>query len=178
MRFPALLLALAVLAGCSTGRTNTDNNLRGELRLAASALSPDQTIVENAMTQPELSSLVAALRRADLVDALSGPGPYTVFAPINEAFSDMDLGSANPETLGQTLQYHVVEGDISAADLVDGETLVTLTGDEIIVGTVTAGDPMLMVNDADIVYPDIVSSNGRVHLINLVLDPTRGGLAR
>ena len=177
LSFLAVLLAVAV-AGCSTGATNTNNDLRGDLRLDAGALSPNATIVENAMTQPELSTLVAAIQRADLAGALSGDGPFTVFAPIDPAWEGMDLADADPEDLAATLQYHVVSGDVASTQLSDGLTLETLSGAELTVSTESVNDPMLMVDDADIVYPDIEASNGRIHLINLVLDPTRGGLAR
>ncbi|WP_095511757.1 fasciclin domain-containing protein [Rubrivirga marina] len=175
-RLSFLLLALAV-AGCSTGQMNTDNDLQGDLRLNAGALSADQTIVENAMTQPELSTLVAAVQRADLVSALNGPGPYTVFAPIDPAWT-MDLGEIDDDQLADVLTYHVVEGDYRSTELTDGMTLETLNGEELTIQTLQNRDPMMKVDDADIVYADIESSNGRVHLINLVLDPTRGSGAQ
>lgn len=172
------LLLLVGLVGCSTGRMNTDTDLNAELRLNAAGLSADQTIVENAMTQPELSTLVAAVQRADLAGALSGPGPYTVFAPINQAFDGMDVSMMRPDQLRDVLTYHVVEGDLSAAELTDGMALVSLEGQELTIQRLQAGDPMTKVQDADIIYPDIEASNGRIHLINLVLDPTRGGTAQ
>ena len=168
-----LLLALAVV-GCSTGQMNTDASLTGDLRLNADALSESQTIVENAMTQPELSTLVAAVQQADLVGALNGPGPYTVFAPINAGWEN-DLSEIDDDDLAGILQYHVVEGDISSSELMDGMTLEALDGGLLTIQTLENRDPMMKVEDADIIYPDIVSSNGRVHLINLVLEPTPGG---
>ena len=176
-RLLSLALLVAVVAGCSTGRMN-EPSLTGQLRLDASMLSPNKTIVENAVGQPELSLLVAALQRADLVDALSGPGPFTVFAPINDAFEGMDVSMMDPEDLAAVLQYHVVSGDFEAGDLSDGTILEGLDGNNLTVSTRTTGDPMLMVDDADIVYADIEASNGTIHLINLVLDPTEGGMAR
>lgn len=171
-----LLLALAVV-GCSTGQMNTDASLSGDLRLNAGALSESQTIVENAMTQPELSTLVAAVQQADLVGALNGPGPFTVFAPINAGWEN-DLNEIDDEDLAGILQYHVVEGDISSSELMDGMTLEALDGGLLTIQTLENRDPMMKVEDADIIYPDIVSSNGRVHLINLVLEPTPGGGAQ
>ncbi|WP_412060307.1 fasciclin domain-containing protein [Rubrivirga sp. IMCC45206] len=175
-----LLLSLLVVAvaGCSTGRMNTDNTLNAELTLIPSALSPANTIVENAMGQPELSALVNAVVAADLADALSGPGPFTVFAPINAAFDGMDVSAIDADDLAATLQYHVVAGDYSAADLSDGMVLEALDGSELTIQTLVAGDPMMMVEDADIIYADIEASNGRIHLINLVLNPTPGGGAQ
>ncbi|WP_420456951.1 fasciclin domain-containing protein [Rubrivirga sp.] len=171
------LLLLVGLVGCSTGRTNTDNDLRGDLRLDAGALSANQTIVANAMTQPELSTLVAAVQRAGLVDALNGPGPFTVFAPINAAWTG-NVDAMSADDLRDVLQYHVVEGDFSASELTDGMNLVTLGGEDLTIQALQALDPMMKVDDADIVYADIEASNGRIHLINLVLDPTRGSGAQ
>jgi uncharacterized surface protein with fasciclin (FAS1) repeats len=177
MRRLSILVLALVVAGCSTGRMNTDNDLQGELRLNADALSPTQTVVENAMTQPELSTLVAAVQQADLVAALNGPGPYTVFAPINDGWVN-DPSEIGDDQLADVLTYHVVEGDYRSTELTDGMTLVTLNGEELTIQTLQNRDPMMKVDDADIVYADIESSNGRVHLINLVLDPTRGSGAQ
>lgn len=179
MRTTLFLTLLALVAvGCSTGRTNVDNDLAGTLVLEQSELSPNNTIVENAMGQPELEMLVAAVQRADLTGALSGDGPYTVFAPIDAAWEDMDLSAMDPDELANVLQYHVIEGDFESSQLSDGMTLEALDGNDLTISTRATGDPDFMVDDADIVYPDIESSNGTIHLINLVLDPTRGGLAR
>ena len=101
----------------------------GEVTLDESALSEMNTIPENAMTQDELSTLVALLQRANLVSALSGEGPYTVFAPINSAFEGIDASAMSMEELQETLKYHVVSGEYSADDLVDGSMLQTLNGD-------------------------------------------------
>ena len=174
-RLLSLCLLALTIVGCSTGRGNTDANLRGDLRLDPGALSASQTIVENAMTQPELSTLVTAVRQADLADELSGPGPFTVFAPINSAWTT-PLADIDRDDLAEILTYHVVEGDYSASELTDGMTLETLSGEELTIQALETGDPRMMVDDADIVYADIESSNGRVHLINLVLDPTRGSM--
>ena len=172
-----LLLVVALVAGCSTGRTNTDASIVGDLRLNASALSANKTVVENAMGQPELSTLVAAIQRAGLAETLSGMGPFTVFAPINEAWEN-DVSTMDRDDLREVLMYHVIEGDFSASELTDGMTVVTLGGEEATIQALQALDPMMMIDDADIIYADIESSNGRVHLINLVLDPTRGSGAQ
>lgn len=153
-------------------------SLTGDLRLEASMLSPNKNIVENAAGQPELSMLVAAIQRAGLADALSGPGPFTVFAPINAAWDGMDISMMNADDLADVLRYHVVEGDFTVARLSDGMILEGLDGSELTVSTRSTGDPMLMIDDADIIYPNIEAANGTIHLINLVLDPTEGGMAR
>ena len=172
-----LSLALAVtLTACSTGPMNSPD-ISGSVTLDAGALSPSNTIVENAMTQPELSTLVSALQRADLVSALSGDGPYTVFAPINQAFAGVDVASMSAEELAETLTYHVVEGDLAASSLTDGLTLPTLaSGENLTITLESGGDRTVQVDGASVIYPDIRSSNGRIHLINAVLDPLAQGV--
>ena len=148
------------------------------LSLDAGALDANATIVANAAGQPELSSLVGAVQRAGLVDALNGDGPFTVFAPINAAFEDIDAASLSIEELQSLLQYHVVAGRYMAGELVAGTRLETLGGAEISVSA-DAGDPLeLNVDDADIIYPNIEASNGVIHLINVVLTPEPGGQGR
>lgn len=177
IRLSLLSLLVVALAGCATNRA-PEASLTGELSLNASALSANATIVENAASQPELSTLVSLVQQADLVETLSGPGPFTVFAPVNAAFEGVDASGLTEEQLTSILTYHVVSGDVSAADLSDGMILETVEGGELIVSTGANLDPDLKVNDADIVYADIEASNGTIHLINLVLNPTRGGMAR
>ncbi len=176
MRHLLLLpLALAVvLAGCSTGPMNSPD-ISGSVALNTGALSPNATIVENAMTQPELSTLVSALQQADLAGALGGDGPYTVFAPINSAFDGVDVAGMSAEELAETLKYHVVEGDLPAASLTDGLTLPTLQGEAVTISLESGGDRTVQVDGAYVIYPDIRASNGRIHLINAVLTPTAQG---
>lgn len=130
------------------------------------------TVVELAVATPELSTLVTAVVAAELDEALSGEGPFTVFAPVNSAFAALDeaqlerlLAEDNRELLQKVLTYHVVEGEVMAGDLVDGAQVTTLQG-----GTLTidlSGEPR--VNGARIITTDIVGSNGVVHLIDGVL---------
>lgn len=167
-----LLLSVAVL-GCSTGPMNNPDT---GVRINTGALSADATIVANAQAQPELSRLVAALQRAGLVNALSGDGPYTVFAPINAAFDRADAGAMSPEDLAATLRYHVVEGDVPASSLVDGMQVGTLHGEEITVTVRETGERTIQVDDADVIYADIEASNGRIHIINRVLTPLAQGV--
>ena len=177
-RLLSLALLLAVSAGCATSGTTADASLTGNLRLDAAALDANATIAENAMGQPELSTLVSAIQRLDLGGTLSGPGPFTVFAPINDAFDGVDLSSLSDQQLRDIVTYHVVPGDFSAADLSNGMTLETVNGNNLTISTETALDADLKVDDADIIYPNIEASNGTIHLINLVLNPIPGGTAR
>lgn len=177
-RLVSLLLVALLAVGCSTGRMNTDNSMTGDITLDADALSVMNTIPENAMTQDELSTLVSLLKQAELVGALSGDGPFTVFAPINDAFGGVDASSMSTTDLQNTLTYHVVPGEYTLDDLSDGMELQTLAGENLTITTTQALDPDLKVDDADIIYTDIEASNGVIHLVNLVLNPTPGGQRR
>lgn len=131
-------------------------------------------IVVVAQDTPQLSTLVRAVTAADLAETLQGEGPYTVFAPTNEAFralgSDLDalLEPARKNDLSDVLLYHVVEGDLKAADLQDGETLETVQGGTL---TVSAEGDQVKVNDATVVQADVPAANGTVHVIDGVLTP-------
>ncbi len=133
----------------------------------------DQTILEIAQENPQLSQLVAALEAAGLTDALQQAGPLTVFAPNDEAFgklnqSDLTALLADPTQLGDILQYHVVEGSFPSSDLTDGESLTTLQGSDL---PVTIDGSTVMVGDATVVQADIQAGNGVIHVIDTVLQP-------
>jgi uncharacterized surface protein with fasciclin (FAS1) repeats len=133
------------------------------------------TIVEIAVGNPDFSTLVAALQAADLVDALSGDGPFTVFAPTNDAFAqlppgtlDMLLLPENKEKLAAILTYHVVPGKVMAADVVTVTEAKSLQGDTI---AVSVADGAVMVDGANVVATDIEASNGVIHVIDAVIMP-------
>ncbi|AQS53608.1 Cell surface lipoprotein MPT83 [Jeotgalibaca dankookensis] len=135
----------------------------------------EEDIVAIAQGNPDFSILVSALQEADLVETLQGDGPFTVFAPTNAAFEQllMDLDITAEELLAQpdlanVLTYHVVSGDIMAADLTDGMEAETVNGEELMFDL--SGDPM--VNDAMITTTDLEATNGVVHVIDKVLVPS------
>jgi transforming growth factor-beta-induced protein len=132
----------------------------------------DRTIVELAQDTPSLSTLVQALQAADLVSTLNGAGPFTVFAPVNDAFADLPAGvldalldEDNEAILQKVLTYHVVPGRILAGDLVDGQTVTTVEGSQLTIDL----DGGASVNGVAITGTDILASNGVVHLIGGVL---------
>src|SRR6202161_3704264 len=101
---------------------------------------PTKNIIQNAVNSKDHTTLVAAVKAAGLVDTLSGPGPFTVFAPTNEAFAKLPAGTVdtllkpeNKATLTTILTYHVVPGRLTAADLSDGQKLTTVEGDTLTV---------------------------------------------
>src|ERR1700735_4075249 len=149
---------------------------------------PSKNIIQNAVNSKDHTTLVAAVKAAGLVDTLSGAGPFTVFAPTNEAFAKLPartgdhlLKPANKATLTKVLTYHVVPGRLSAASLMkavkDGEgqaKLKTVSGDWLIVKQ--AGPGKLSVTDAKgdvamVTIGDVMQSNGVIHVIDTVLLP-------
>ncbi len=144
--------------------------------LATSAFGAAHTmdIVATATEAGNFSTLIAAVEAAGLAETLSGEGPFTVFAPTDEAFAALPEGIVealtmpeNQETLTQILQHHVVDGMVMSTDLEDGMEAETMNGPV----TVSLGGDMPMVGDANIVTPDVEASNGVIHAIDAVLLP-------
>ena len=138
---------------------------------------PSKNIVENAAGSADHTTLVAAVKAADLAGTLSGAGPFTVFAPTNEAFNKLPAGTVDnllkPEMkkdLTGVLTYHVVAGAVKAADLKDGQKIKTLNGGEL---TVAIKDGKVSINGANVTIADVVSSNGVTHVIDGVLLPKK-----
>ena len=136
------------------------------------------TVVDIIVNSPAHNVLEAAVVAADLVDALSGEGPFTVFAPTDDAFAALPEGLiddllADPTgTLTDILTYHVVAGTAAlSTDLSDGQTIATLQGEEV---TISIDGMMVMVNDANVVIADLQADNGVVHVIDVVLSLPSG----
>lgn len=132
------------------------------------------TIVDVAVDNGSFTTLVAAVQAADLVDTLSGDGPFTVFAPTDEAFAALPEGlldalllPENVEVLTQILTYHVVSGAVFAADVATGD-VATVEGSTIALEVVDGG---VTVNGANVVTADVEASNGVIHVIDQVIVP-------
>merc|ERR1712166_1182229 len=171
------------------GDTQHANMLQKTLLLCALAvayatatplLSTGKNIVELAIATPDFSTLVTALKAGALVDTLSGKGPFTVFAPTNEAFAKLPaatlthlLDPANVKELDALLEYHVVSGAAAfVKDLKDGETIKTVEGDDVSIRVNPYGpdEPAVVINiGSTVVYADIAASNGVIHGIDTVL---------
>lgn len=191
----AASLAFA-LAACSDDNETMDNITEGTTATQTSEMdSADtttetetdgeeangNTIVDAAMGNPDFSTLVEALQAADLVETLQNDGPYTVFAPTNEAFAALPEGTldellADPSgDLTEILTYHVIPGEVMAADVMemDGETVETLQGEML---TIQIDGDAVWLMDADgntvqVTDPDMTASNGVIHAIDGVLMP-------
>ncbi len=145
-------------------------------------MTPDKDIVDNAAGSADHTTLVAAVKAAGLVETLKSAGPFTVFAPTNEAFKKLPEGTVEklvqPEMrdkLSAILTYHVVSGRLTAADLKDGQVLTTVEGETL---KVTKKGNMVMLTDANggmatVTIPNVMSSNGVTHVIDTVLMPTK-----
>jgi uncharacterized surface protein with fasciclin (FAS1) repeats len=139
---------------------------------------PTLDIVDNAMKASNVTTVVAAVKAAGLVDTLKGPGPFTVFAPTNDAFAKLPAGTVDsllkPDMkadLTSILTYHVVAGRYTAADLKDGMTLKTVNGATLKISNVNG---VVKINGAAMVQTaDVISSNGVTHVIDTVLMPPK-----
>jgi uncharacterized surface protein with fasciclin (FAS1) repeats len=137
--------------------------------------SDEKTIVETAIGAEKFSTLVTALKAAGLVDTLQGKGPFTVFAPTDEAFAEIPEETLaallkDKAALTEILTYHVVSGKVMAADVVKLDSAKTVQGDEV---EIEVKDGNVMVNQANVVTTDIVCSNGVIHVIDAVIMPPK-----
>ena len=176
-------ITLAVAAALAIGAPALAKNPM----VGGAAMYPTKTIVENAVNSKDHTTLVAAVKAAGLVETLSGPGPFTVFAPTNAAFAKLPAGTVetlvkpeNKATLTSILTYHVVPGRITAADIAakakaGGGTAsyATVNG-----GTLTfrkAGNGWAITDakggTANVTIANVIQSNGVIHVIDTVLMP-------
>jgi uncharacterized surface protein with fasciclin (FAS1) repeats len=179
--FVAALAAITLTLSAASVLAQKDPEVGG------AAMFPSKNIIENAVNSPDHTTLVAAVKAAGLVDTLSGPGPFTVFAPTNEAFAKLPAGTVdtllkpeNKDQLVKILTYHVVAGRVSSKELIKmikkggGKAeLKTVSG-----GTITASLNMgkVMLTDekggmATVTIADVFQSNGVIHVIDAVLLP-------
>ncbi|MCI2400007.1 fasciclin domain-containing protein [Aliiroseovarius subalbicans] len=132
-------------------------------------------IVDTAVGAGAFTTLVAAVQAAGLVDTLKGDGPFTVFAPTDDAFAALPAGTVedllkpeNKDTLTAILTYHVVAGKVMSGDLSNGMKAATVQGGEVTIMT----EGGVMVDGANVVTADIEASNGVIHVIDAVIMPT------
>ncbi len=139
------------------------------------AATSSKNILETAVAAGKFKTLAAAIQAAGLTDALNGSGPFTVFAPTDEAFAKLPAGTVesllkpeNKEKLQAILKYHVVAAKVMAKDAIAAKTADTLQGGSI---RITAENGHVKINDSKVVKADIVASNGVIHVIDAVLLP-------
>jgi uncharacterized surface protein with fasciclin (FAS1) repeats len=139
------------------------------------ARAGNQDIVDTAVGSGQFKTLATALQAADLVDTLKAPGPFTVFAPTDDAFAKLPAGTLenllkpeNKAKLVAILTYHVVPGAVDAAQVTKLHEAKTVNG---AMAKVSTRDGKVMINDATVVKADIVASNGVIHVIDMVMLP-------
>ena len=132
-----------------------------------------QDIVDTAVAAGSFTTLATALEAAGLVETLKGDGPFTVFAPTDDAFAKLPEGTveallADPEKLGAILTYHVVSGQVDASQVVTMTAAETVNGESL---AISVKDGLVQVGDASVVQADVMASNGVIHVIDSVLLP-------
>ena len=165
------VIAVVVIGGAFLVNNNKDESKKSDT--AKTQMMTSQNIVEVASSNPDFSTLVTAIKTAGLVETLSSEGPFTVFAPTNAAFDKLPAGTLDsllkdPAKLKAILTYHVVSGNVKAADVVKLSSATTVAGQDVAI-TVT-GDTV-KVNNAAVTKTDIEASNGTIHVIDTVLLP-------
>ena len=173
------IAALLFLSGCSSSSDEATAPTTSAAGPSESAMASEpaveeaMTIVKVAAANPDFETLVAAVTAADLVDTLSGEGPFTVFAPTDEAFDALPEGlldallvPENKDALTAILTYHVVSGEVMAADVTAGD-VPTVEGSTIAITT----DGGVKVNEANVTATDVDASNGVIHVIDAVMVP-------
>ena len=145
---------------------------------SANAQAAEMDIVDTAVTGGQFKTLAAALGAAELVDTLKGTGPFTVFAPTDEAFAKLPAGTVenllkpeNKDQLTSILTYHVVPGRVMAADVAKLKEAKTVNGKML---SIKMEGDAVMVNEAKVTATDIAASNGVIHVINTVILPPNG----
>ncbi|MEO8778875.1 MAG: fasciclin domain-containing protein [Rhodanobacter sp.] len=183
----SIALATAAVVPMAMAGQRGSMNMQKTVMVGGAAMYPSKNIVQNAMNSKDHTTLVAAVKAAGLVSTLEGAGPFTVFAPTNEAFAALPAGTVdtllkpeNKAELTRILTYHVVSGKYTAHDLAElakahgGKAMLkTVEGESI---TVAKDDGKWTVTDAkghvaDITIADVTQSNGEIFVINKVLMP-------
>ncbi len=182
-----MLATVAMISTTASAQMETTTTTEKTVMVGGAAMYPSKTIVENAVNSKEHTTLVAAVKAGELVETLSGVGPFTVFAPTNAAFEKLPAGTVetllkaeNKKMLQTVLTYHVVAGKLSAADIIakiktggGTATVTTVAGADL---TLTLKDNKVEITDASggkafVTIADVNQSNGVIHVIDGVLVP-------
>ena len=180
-----MLLFLGGVAACDNAANSADKNATVAQAPAPAggqeAVKDDESakdVVKIAVGSKDHTTLVAALKQADLVTSLSNAGPFTVFAPTNDAFNKLPAGTVDglmkddkKADLQNILQYHVTLSALKVENLVDGQTLGMVNGDNV---TVSVKDGKVTLNNSVHIVASVKASNGMVHVVDGVLLPSQG----
>jgi uncharacterized surface protein with fasciclin (FAS1) repeats len=185
MRKLNAVLGMCLMAFCTMGASA--QMMHKDPMVGGAEMYPSKNIIQNAVNSKDHTTLVAAVKAAGLVDTLSGPGPFTVFAPTNEAFAALPAGTVdnllkpeNKAMLTKILTYHVVAGRLTAKDIMQkikaggGKAMLTTVEGGTLTATMSGGKIMLTDEKggtAEVTIPNVYQSNGVIHVINAVLLP-------
>ena len=163
-------VVLPLVAGYSTEYMNKKMMSHQKME---NKMENKKNLAEIAISNPDFSTLVAAVKAAGLVDALSGDTELTVFAPTNAAFAKLPKGTveallADKEKLANILKYHIVAGKVLAKDVVNLDSAKALNGGEL---EIEVDDNKVYINDAQVIKTDVLGKNGVIHVIDTVLIP-------
>lgn len=171
---------MVVLAACSGEKTDSATPATDSIAAAAAAAATEapapKDIVETAIAAGNFTTLAKALTEAGLIETLKGAGPYTVLAPTDDAFAKIpaaDLAAllADKAALTKVLTYHVIPGNVPASTVTTLTEATSLEGSKI---TIKVVDGKVMLNDnSEVTTPDVITSNGVIHVINTVLMPPK-----
>ena len=189
LKFALVATALAmVVAPAIAHKTHSSSMMQaGNPMVGGAAMYPTRNIIENAVNSKDHTTLVAAVKAAGLVETLSGPGPFTVFAPTNAAFARLPAGTVdtllkpeNKDTLTSVLTYHVVSGRVTSGQLIKminaghGKAVITTVNGEKLTAK-KMGQNLVLVDAkggvATVTTANVMQSNGVIHVINRVLLP-------
>lgn len=188
MKKLALITTLALIAFIFAVLRADAQSMDKTVKVGGEMMYPSKNIVENAVNSKDHTTLVAAVKAAGLVETLQGKGPFTVFAPTNDAFENLPEGTVstllmpeNKKSLGSVLTYHVISGKMTAADLMAN---IKKSGGKYTVATVSGASLLFTMNGpanvmvwdetgkgANISIYDVIQSNGVIHVIDAVLLP-------
>jgi len=168
-----LIVALLVVACVPAPAAPPQEPTKAPPTAAPTTAPAAKDIVDTAVADGRFKTLVAAVQAAGLVETLKGKGPFTVFAPTDEAFAKLPAGTVEgllkePAKLKDILLYHVVAGNVMAADAAKLTSADTVLGKPI---TIKAKDGKVMINDATVIIADVKTSNGVIHVIDTVILP-------
>ena len=166
---------LAVFATAFSSNVSAQTMMKDTVNVGGQAMYRTKNIVENAVNSKDHTTLVAAVKAAGLVDTLMSRGPFTVFAPTNNAFNALPAGTVetlvkpeNKATLTKILTYHVVAGKVTAADVMKVKSAKTVQGQRV---KVKVKKGTVMIDKSKVIKADVMTSNGVIHVIDTVLMP-------
>ena len=171
IRLAVFVLALATTSAFATSKTFDNHKMKGK---KAATTDSAKDIVDTAASAGMFNTLVAAVKAAGLVDTLKGDGPFTVFAPTDEAFAKLPAGTVesllkpeNKDKLVQILTYHVVAGKVTAKDVVKLKEAMTVQGGKVKINAKNG----VRINNSNVIKADVMTTNGVIHVIDTVLLP-------